>query len=361
MPTFSLNFSRPGSEVIAQYFMLHELGRDGYTTVMRGLQHIATSISAGDRGARALPAHLRRRRAARVRVRPRSGVENYTVFDVSDRLRQHGWLVPAYTFPPEARGPQRAADRRAQRDDAGDGRLLLEHLRQVTVSSSRSTARCPAPESRPTGLRTLKRRGRVLEIGSARARPAARRARGCPPRAPSAGQGSARRSGRARRRPTIAWQGTPAWRARVATSETALPARLWLSSRPSPVTTARAARIRASKPTASSTNGAPGTQLGAEAPPTGRPTGRRRRRSSARPRGSRGSAAGEGVQPRGQPAHLRRRRRPSGARTRGPRPRTASARRRARSGARRPVRRRPGSPRSRRAPPSVVALPPTPR
>ncbi len=27
------------------------------------------------------------------------GVENYTVFDVSDRLRQAGWLVPAYSFP----------------------------------------------------------------------------------------------------------------------------------------------------------------------------------------------------------------------------------------------------------------------
>jgi glutamate decarboxylase len=27
------------------------------------------------------------------------GVSNYTVFDVSDRLRQNGWLVPAYTFP----------------------------------------------------------------------------------------------------------------------------------------------------------------------------------------------------------------------------------------------------------------------
>ena len=26
-------------------------------------------------------------------------VKNYTVFDVSERLRQRGWLVPAYTFP----------------------------------------------------------------------------------------------------------------------------------------------------------------------------------------------------------------------------------------------------------------------
>ena len=26
-------------------------------------------------------------------------VKNYTVFDVSSRLREMGWLVPAYTFP----------------------------------------------------------------------------------------------------------------------------------------------------------------------------------------------------------------------------------------------------------------------
>ncbi|HET9094196.1 MAG TPA: glutamate decarboxylase, partial [Solirubrobacteraceae bacterium] len=30
MPTFALNFSRPGSEVIAQYFMFSSLGREGY-------------------------------------------------------------------------------------------------------------------------------------------------------------------------------------------------------------------------------------------------------------------------------------------------------------------------------------------
>ena len=26
-------------------------------------------------------------------------ITNYTVFDVSERLRERGWLVPAYTFP----------------------------------------------------------------------------------------------------------------------------------------------------------------------------------------------------------------------------------------------------------------------
>ena len=47
MPTFSLNFSRPGSEVVAQYFMLMSLGRDGYGTVMRNLQQIATGSPPG--------------------------------------------------------------------------------------------------------------------------------------------------------------------------------------------------------------------------------------------------------------------------------------------------------------------------
>src|SRR6195952_637769 len=33
MPTFALNFSRPGSEVIAQYFMFLSLGREGFSAV----------------------------------------------------------------------------------------------------------------------------------------------------------------------------------------------------------------------------------------------------------------------------------------------------------------------------------------
>ena len=35
MPTFSLNFSRPGSEVIAQYYMFTILGFEGYRRVQQ--------------------------------------------------------------------------------------------------------------------------------------------------------------------------------------------------------------------------------------------------------------------------------------------------------------------------------------
>lgn len=29
----------------------------------------------------------------------KEGTGNYTVFDLSERLRDRGWLIPAYTFP----------------------------------------------------------------------------------------------------------------------------------------------------------------------------------------------------------------------------------------------------------------------
>ena len=50
MPTFALNFSRPGSEVLAQYFMFLALGQAGYADVQRSSNriagHIAREISA---------------------------------------------------------------------------------------------------------------------------------------------------------------------------------------------------------------------------------------------------------------------------------------------------------------------------
>ena len=100
MPTFALNFSRPGSEVIAQYFMFMSLGREGYTAMMQTLQHVAmlhrqTAWPTWARTGSSPTAPSCR--CSRSPLNP--DVKNYTVFDVSDRLRERGWLVPAYTFP----------------------------------------------------------------------------------------------------------------------------------------------------------------------------------------------------------------------------------------------------------------------
>src|SRR5947208_6250784 len=44
MPTFSLNFSRPGSEVIAQYLMFTSFGREGYRRAAQNAQDVAIHL-----------------------------------------------------------------------------------------------------------------------------------------------------------------------------------------------------------------------------------------------------------------------------------------------------------------------------
>jgi glutamate decarboxylase len=99
MPTFTLNFSRPGSEVVAQYFMFVAFGREGYRRTMQTAQDVAVHLSSGiaELGPYRLISEGRELPVFAFTLDPE--VRNYDVFDVSDRLRQHGWLVPAYTFP----------------------------------------------------------------------------------------------------------------------------------------------------------------------------------------------------------------------------------------------------------------------
>jgi glutamate decarboxylase len=100
MPTFALNFSRPGAQVIAQYFNFVRLGREGYRRVQQDCRDTAMWLAArvgeldpftllSDGGE--LPVFA---------FRLRDGVSGYSVYDVSLALREHGWLVPAYRMPP---------------------------------------------------------------------------------------------------------------------------------------------------------------------------------------------------------------------------------------------------------------------
>ncbi|HEX3688271.1 MAG TPA: glutamate decarboxylase [Solirubrobacteraceae bacterium] len=99
MPTFALNFSRPGSEVVAQYFMFMSLGREGYTAMMQTLQDLAMHISETVAGMGPYRLISDGSELPVFAFATNDDVKNYTVFDVSDRLRERGWLVPAYSFP----------------------------------------------------------------------------------------------------------------------------------------------------------------------------------------------------------------------------------------------------------------------
>lgn len=134
MPTFALNFSRPGSEVIAQYYMFVSLGADGYRRVQQGssavAQHIAREIA--DMGPYRLLTDGSELPVFAFTLAPE--VTNYTVFDVSARLREQGWLVPAYTFPENRQdlAVLRIVVRAGMWRDMAD--LFLDAVRKQTAS-----------------------------------------------------------------------------------------------------------------------------------------------------------------------------------------------------------------------------------
>jgi len=101
MPTFTLNFSRPGNQIIGQYYNFLRLGRSGYRTVMESLRDLAMHTSS--RIAALGPFELVSDGSAiPVFAFRLADSAPYTVFDVSERLRAGGWQVPAYTMPDAA-------------------------------------------------------------------------------------------------------------------------------------------------------------------------------------------------------------------------------------------------------------------
>ncbi len=99
MPTFALNFSRPGNQVVAQYYNFIRLGMDGYRRCQQASRDVAryTADAVAAMGRFRLITD-----GSELPVFAFALAEddlNYTVFDVADVARQHGWLLPAYTFP----------------------------------------------------------------------------------------------------------------------------------------------------------------------------------------------------------------------------------------------------------------------
>jgi glutamate decarboxylase len=99
MPTFALNFSRPGSQVAAQYYNFIRLGSEGYRHVQQTCQDIALHLSGEIAKIGPFELLTEGKDLPVFAFKLRDDVTSYSVFDLSERLRQRGWQVPAYTFP----------------------------------------------------------------------------------------------------------------------------------------------------------------------------------------------------------------------------------------------------------------------
>ena len=101
MPTFTLNFSRPGNQIVGQYYNFLRLGREGYTRIMESLRDITLFLS-GEIAKIGPFEVISDGSAMPVMAFRMKGDQPYTVFHVSDQLRSGGWQVPAYTMPEDA-------------------------------------------------------------------------------------------------------------------------------------------------------------------------------------------------------------------------------------------------------------------
>jgi len=99
MPTFALNFSRPGAEVVAQYYNFLRLGREGYRVVQQASRDVARRLADAIAETGAFRLLTQGDQLPVFAFTTQSDVKNFDVFDVSRRLRERGWQVPAYTFP----------------------------------------------------------------------------------------------------------------------------------------------------------------------------------------------------------------------------------------------------------------------
>lgn len=99
MPTFALNFSRPGAQILLQYWAFLRYGYKGYQDVQQSTINVARYL-AKEIG-KMEPFELWND-ASDIPVFAwmlKDEKRNWTLYDLSDRLRMKGWLIPAYPMP----------------------------------------------------------------------------------------------------------------------------------------------------------------------------------------------------------------------------------------------------------------------
>ncbi|XP_057521054.1 glutamate decarboxylase-like [Amaranthus tricolor] len=100
-PTFTLNFSKGSSQIIAQYYQLIRLGFEGYKQVMENCRDNAKYLKEGIEKTGKFEVVSKDIGVPLVAFSLKDS-SKYTVFGIAESLRRFGWIVPAYTMPPNA-------------------------------------------------------------------------------------------------------------------------------------------------------------------------------------------------------------------------------------------------------------------
>lgn len=98
MPTFTLNFSKPGNGVVAQYYNFLRLGKSGYRRIMRHCHETALHLSAQIAALGPFELLSNGNELPVFAFRLKSETTHFSLYDLSERLRAEGWQVPVYTL-----------------------------------------------------------------------------------------------------------------------------------------------------------------------------------------------------------------------------------------------------------------------
>jgi glutamate decarboxylase len=100
MTNYSLNFSKSSSTIIAQYYNFIRLGKSGYADIMTNMMENSRYLAEKLHDTGKFEIINKQKTLPLVAVRLKDAAFN--VFQLSDKLRQKGWIVPAYYLPENA-------------------------------------------------------------------------------------------------------------------------------------------------------------------------------------------------------------------------------------------------------------------
>lgn len=101
-PTATLNFSKSSATVLVQYYQFLRLGREGYRRIMsqtlENAEFLRDTITKSGR----FDVMNKTQRIPVVALTLNGSVKRYNEFDVSAKVRERGWVLSAYSMPPDA-------------------------------------------------------------------------------------------------------------------------------------------------------------------------------------------------------------------------------------------------------------------
>jgi glutamate decarboxylase len=89
--------------VLAQYYNLLRLGMKGYTNIMESLMETSKYLLNKIEETNIFDSLTKKLVLPVITIKLKDEfLDCVSVFEISDKLRQHGWIIPAYTLPANA-------------------------------------------------------------------------------------------------------------------------------------------------------------------------------------------------------------------------------------------------------------------